>query len=258
MKRYLLLFSALVLSACARQSVAPSNYHEIDVKNGGSISGRVTYNGTMPAVNSVIVDKDQDACGMSHPNPSNPGHGPGIAGAIVYLDTITAGKSFSDFSPSATMNQKGCEFLPHVQVIKLGTNIVVSNSDKVIHNFHFYLDGKTVVNEPQPEGAPPREVLLPNPGLNIVHCDVHPWMRGFVMVAEHPYFAITDSTGQYVLSNVPPGTYTVKMWRDSWVLDQPKGPNGEVTTYDWGSDYHNQKVVQVQPNAPATVSFTLP
>ena len=256
--KYFLLIAALTLCACARTTVAPSNYHEIEVKDGGSISGRITYSGTKPAATPITVEKDQDACDMSHPNPSDPGNGEGIAGAIVYLDTITAGKSFSGYSQTATMDQKGCEFLPHVQVIKLGTKIVVSNSDKVLHNFHFFLNGKTIMNEAQPEGAPSREVLLPDPGLNIVHCDVHSWMRGFVMVAEHPYFAITDSTGHYTLANVPPGKYTVKMWRDSWVINQPKGPNGMITNYDWEGDFHNQKEVDVQPNAPATVDFSMP
>jgi plastocyanin len=258
MKHNLFLIAVLTLCACSRTTVAPSNYHEIEVKDGGSIAGRVTYNGAKPAADPVIVQKDQDACGVWHPNPSNPGSGDGIAGVVVYLDTITEGKPFSEFNTPATLDQRGCEFLPHTQIVKLGTKIVVTNSDKVLHNFHFYLNGKTVMNEPQPEGAPPREVVLPDPGLNIVHCDVHPWMRGFVMVAEHPYYAIADSTGHYTLSNVPPGTYTVKMWRDSWVLNQPKGPNGDVISYDWGDDFHNQKIVEVQANASTTVDFVMP
>lgn len=248
----------LLIVSCARQEPPPSNYREIQVVNGGSISGTVRYAGVKPPVNSIIIEKDQDKCGGTHPNPANPGSGEAIAGAIVYLDTITSGKPFEGSIPKTTLNQKGCEFVPHVQVIRNGASITVSNSDKVIHNFHFWFGVRTVTNDAQPEGAPASTVVLPEAGLHTVRCDMHPWMRGFVMVADHPYYAITDSLGRYTLANVPPGHYTLKMWRDSWSIDQPRGTTGHVSGYDWGSDYRNQKEVDVQPNAAATVDFTLP
>ena len=170
----------------------------------------------------------------------------------------TSGKPFAGSSATGQLDQRNCEFVPHVQIVRSGTSIIVSNSDKVIHNFHVWCGNRTVLNDVQPEGAPKQEVMLPEAGLHVVKCDIHPWMRGFVMVSDHPYFAITDSLGRYTLANVPPGRYTVKMWRDNWTIDQPHGTTGHVSGYDWGSDFRNQKEVDVQPNAAATVDFALP
>ncbi|MDP4200715.1 MAG: carboxypeptidase regulatory-like domain-containing protein [Bacteroidota bacterium] len=248
----------LLLVSCGRRTPPPSNYREIDVKDGGSISGTVRYAGAKPPADPIIIEKDQDACGTSHPNTSNPGPGESISGAIVYLDSIARGKSFAGMSPTATLDQKSCDFVPHVQIIKSGTSIIVSNSDKVLHNFHVWYGLITVMNEAQPEGAPPHEIMLPESGLHVVKCDVHPWMRGFIMAVDHPYYAITDSTGHFTLSNVPPGHYTLKMWRDNWSIDQPRGRTGHVSDYNWGSDFRNQKEVDVRPNAVTTADFSLP
>jgi plastocyanin len=234
----------MFLISCAKQGPPPSNYKEMDVSNGGTISGIVRWNGAKPTTTSIIVEKDQDACGTSHPNASRPGNGEGVAGVIVYLDSMTSGKAFPN-TEKAALDQKGCEFIPHVQVVKAGTNVLVSNSDKVLHNFRMTMNGKPILNEVEPEGAPPHQVMLNMAGLNTVVCDVHPWMRGFVMVTEHPYYAITDSNGRYTLANVPPGRYTLKMWRDNWAIDQPKADNGTISGYNWGSDFRNQKVVEV-------------
>jgi hypothetical protein len=90
--------------------------------------------------------------------------------------------------------------------------------------------------------------MLNTAGLNIVVCDVHPWMRRFVMVAEHPYYAITDANGRY----------TLKMWRDNWAIDQPKAANGTISGYNWGSDFRNQRAVEVNAGQVDTVDFVLP
>jgi hypothetical protein len=68
---------------------------------------------------------------------------------------------------------------------------------------------------------------------------------------------MTDSTGHFTLANVPPGHYTVKLWRDNWALDEPRA-NGHVTDYNWGSDFRNQKEVDVQANQAATLNFSIP
>ena len=256
--RLLPLFAVLLFAACAKPGAPPTNYKEIEVTNGGTISGTVKFNGPKPPANSIIVEKDQDACGTSHPNTSAPGLGDGIANAIVYLDTVMTGRPFGAAPIVTKLDQLRCEFVPHLQIVRTGTHIVVSNSDKVIHNFHLFLNGKTVVNEVEPDGAPPHEITLTETGLNYVICDVHPWMRGFVMVTSHPYYALTDSNGRYSLTNVPPGRYTLKMWRDNWAIDQPKNANGMVSGYNWGSDYRNQREVVVEAGKVDTADFVLP
>src|ERR1035437_9540921 len=90
--------SLLLVLACAKQAPPPANYHEIEVTNGGSITGSVSYSGVRPSVNPIIIEKDQDVCGAMQANASDPGSGASIAGSIVYLDTITSGKPFAGSS----------------------------------------------------------------------------------------------------------------------------------------------------------------
>jgi len=251
---YLAVISITVLAACSTQGPPQLKYHPIEVKNGGSVSGNVRFSGSRPEAAPIIIEKDRDVCGALHTNPAAPGNGDGIRGAIVYLDTITAGKPF-DLPLSSTLDQKGCEFIPHVQVVKAGAVITVSNSDKVLHNAHFWLDIKTNTNIAQSEGSPPQQVPLNLPGLYTVKCDIHPWMRAFVMAAEHPYFAVTDSNGHYSLTNIPPGKYTVKVWRDSWTIDQLK--DATQREYDWRSDYRDQAPIEIEGSRMDTVNFFL-
>src|SRR5438552_3516181 len=75
--------------------------------------------------------------------------------------------------------------------------------------------------------------------------------------AKHPDSTMTDASGHYSLANIPPGIYTVKVWRDSWVIDEPKGPTGLVTGYDWHGDFHEQRQIEVKPSAVVTTDFRL-
>lgn len=251
--------SLLLLAGCStnKHKVMESlRYKAVTVANGGSIEGTVRFDGTLPQATAVIVEKDQDACGTSHPNPAYPGAG-GISGAIVYLDKIAEGKPFDTTSQDAKLDQKGCEFLPHVQLLLPDQKLLVSNSDKVLHNLHLFLDQRSISNDPQPEGAPPQEVEIGETGLHRIGCDVHPWMHAYVQVPEHPYYVITDAAGHFSMKDVPPGQYTLKVWRDSWVLNQPKGPNGKVSGYDWGDDFRNQQPIEVRPGAATTADFLI-
>src|SRR5207248_2350837 len=155
-------------------------------------------------------------------------------------------------------DQKTCQFQPHVQLARMGSRMLISNSDDALHNFHITMNGVTIENEAQPPGVPPREVTLKKPGVNMVNCDVHPWMRGFVIVADNPYNAITDADGHYTLSNVPAGKYTINLWRDNWMLDQPKGPNGVIAAYKWGPEFTKSQEVKVDSNGQTVADFVLP
>jgi hypothetical protein len=232
-------------------------YHVIEVKNGGELTGVVSFSGDR-AANSIEVQKDQDACGTGHANPSVPGSGTGLGGAIVYLDGIAEGKSFDEISLEGKLDQKSCDYIPHTQLMRAPAKLLVSNSDPALHNTNFKQHGTQISNEAEPPGVPPREVEFATPGLVDVTCDVHPWMRGFIMVAKHPYYAITDANGIYHLTSVPPGKYTLKVWRDNWKLDQPKDAAGHITAYKWGADLEKSSAVTVAQGVTQTVDFVFP
>ena len=258
---FIVVLATFALS-CAKkdageQSELPtSGYQTVAVTNGGSVAGKITINGTLPAISPIETQRDQSVCGASHPNPATPGSGTGISGCIVYLEHIAQGKALAKNKPM--LDQKGCQFLPYIQVAPLNAQLQVSNSDDALHNFHITKGDKTIVNEAQPEGAPPREVSLSTPGLLAISCDVHPWMKGYIFVAENPYYAITDSSGMFTLSDIPPGDYSVALWRDNWTLEQVRDKEGRIQSYKWGPDFVKKQQVHVEAGKSVQINFQLP
>ena len=51
-----------------------------------------------------------------------------------------------------------------------------------------------------------------------IKCDVHPWMKSWVLVQNHPFFAVTDENGNYNIDNIPPGTYEVIAWQEKFKM----------------------------------------
>jgi len=235
-----------------------AGYKVVSMQNMGTLSGRVALDSLDSYLATLAIQRDQEVCGASHPNPSHPGKSGGVKGCIVWLEGIKQGKDFTN-NADPKMDQLGCEFLPHTIIMRQGKTLVVHNSDNALHNFHVYNDDVSLVNEAQPEGAPPREITsLTKPGIYKTICDVHPWMRGFICVAEHPYYTMTDSAGSFTFTDVPPGTYTLKLWRDNWHIDEVKNEAGKITSYRTQPDYKKEQQITIESGKKAEVSFTLP
>jgi hypothetical protein len=91
-----------------------------------------------------------------------------------------------------------------------GQKIVFRNNDSTTHNIHASGHDNQQWNESQPPGAPPLEKVFSEPEIMLpVKCNQHPWMRMYVNVVTHPFFAVTGEHGEYKISGLPPGTYTL-------------------------------------------------
>jgi plastocyanin len=266
MTKFTVAFCFLIgLSACAKkneeaQEMPSTSYSERVVDSSGTIAGFVLSIRPIKPAEVIEIQRDQEACGLQHPNVSHPGDGPGLGGALVYLEKVASGKPFG--KGLGAIDQKNCEFRPHIQVIRPGTKLTVTNSDASLHNIRVTRAGADVLNEAQPEGAPPREISLTSSGLHTIYCDVHPWMRGFVLrgfvfVAENPYYSVTKPDGSFAIDQVPPGTYTLKVWRDSWELDQARGNEGRIAAYRWGQDLAAEQTVIVAAGESKSIEIKL-
>ena len=259
--KYCSLLLLLLLISCAKKDQQdeiphPRGYQTITVSNGGSIRGKITLAAAQSAMALIETQKDQSVCGVSHPNPALPGNGTGVACCIVYIEHIAQGKAFTKKQP--TLDQHHCAFLPYVQAAAVGENLVVTNSDASLHNYHVRKGDETIVNEAQPEGAPPREVSLSTVGLLSISCDVHPWMKGYVYVADNPYYSITDTSGSFDLADIPPGDYTVTIWRDNWNVEAVKDVEGRITSYKWGPHFVKKQQVHIESGKSSELSVSLP
>jgi plastocyanin len=206
------------------------------VENGGSISGAVKFKGTPPPRKELEVNKDKEVCAVS-PKLSRDlvvAADGGIQYAVVSIAGIAKGKPFDN---GAVLDQKGCEYLPHVLPVKAGSPVEILNNDNILHNIHTYSTKNPPVNRAQPKFKKSITETFKEPEMIKVTCDVHGWMSGWFAVQEHPYYAVTDEKGAFKLTDVPPGDYELRVWQEKL---------GETT----------QKVT-VQPGAETTVTFEL-
>jgi len=189
-------------------------YEAGPVANGGSISGTVKYKGTPPAPAKLDVNKDTDVCGQTEKINKELVVAPdgGIEYAVVSIQGITKGKPFSD--TKTVLDQKGCEYQPHVILSPAGKDIDIQNSDGILHNIHTYSQKNPAVNIAQPKFKKTVSATFADPEVVKLSCDVHGWMQGWLVVEDSPYYALTDAKGAYKITDIPPGDYTVNVWQE--------------------------------------------
>jgi Carboxypeptidase regulatory-like domain len=202
-------------------------YEAGTVTGGGSIEGKVVYNGPVPT-RKVIPNKDVEVCGgireekLVEVSPDK-----GVQNAVVYLADVAKGKAWPPAGKPPELDNLKCEFVPHVQVMPAGSLDVV-NKDPVLHNSHGYYGKRTAFNMAQPNQGQVIPADLSRAGIVRVDCDVHGWMEAWVYVVDNPYYAITDADGKFSIADVPPGTYKLV------AVQEVTGPNEQTVTVAGG------------------------
>ena len=196
------------------QEATETSYRVIEVVDGGSVRGMVRYGGAVPPGRTVAVSEDTATCGTSREvNPVRVDSRGGLADAVVALVDIRQGKALVVSSPP-TLDQRGCSFTPHILLAPTGTTVRVLNGDPITHNVHTAAFDNRSVNRTQPKGLEVVELRFDEPETVKVKCDLHPWMTAWIVATDHPYQAVTDESGEFVLSDIPPGTYRLQVWHE--------------------------------------------
>ena len=114
------------------------------------------------------------------------------------------------------LNQHGCLYAPHVIGVVAGQTLSIHNADDVSHNIHPMPKNNREWSSQQTPGAPDIQHRFPHPEVMIaVKCNVHSWMRAYIGVLDHPFFAVTGGDGEFTFDGVPPGDYTVAVWHET-------------------------------------------
>jgi hypothetical protein len=200
----------------------------------GSITGTINFTGAAPAPKEISMGADP-VCASSNPDPHAEDivvNGDKLANVLVYIKEGKAGdKSITSykFDPpptAATLDQHGCHYVPHILAMQTNQNFSVVNSDQTPHNINFEAKLNEKFNQGQGPGAAPiakqfkrAETVIP------VKCNQHPWMKAYVAVLAHPFYAVTDKDGHFEIKNVPAGTYTVVAWHEKY----PQGVTQSIT-----------------------------
>ena len=208
-------FGSLVLLAAilALPVSSMAQYKASDVKDGGSISGTVKYKGTAAAPKKLEVSKDKEVCGKTPKvDQSLVVNNGNLANAVVTITDIKSGKKID--AKKVTLDQKNCEYQPHVLAVPAGSTVEILNPDGILHNVHSYSKVNSPFNMAQPKFKKNLDVKIDKPEAIEIKCDVHGWMHGWLVATESPYVAVTDNSGNFKLTDVPPGSYTVEVWHE--------------------------------------------
>jgi len=189
-------------------------YEGMEVMNGGMIRGVVKLQGEIRELPAPEIFKFKELC-KGVPNESVVvGLEGDVRYAVLTLEGVTKGKKAEREAVNELDNQ-GCRFVPHVQAASVGQWLVVRNSDPILHTAHAHFKrGQPDFNLGLYPGKVSRKPLV-SPGIVPIVCDVHPWMRAYIVVTEHPYHAVTDILGEYEIRDIPPGNYRLKVWHES-------------------------------------------
>jgi plastocyanin len=195
-------------------SSASAAYEEIAVNNGATIRGSVKFEGKLPKLPPLPITKFKEVCKDVSNETFLIGPGQGLRYAVVTLEGITKGKAVEKEAVHE-LDNLGCRFVPHVLASGVGQFVVFKNSDPILHTAHAYFaSGQPQFNVGLYPGRLSRKPLV-TPGVVKILCEVHPWMSAYIVVTDHPYYSVTDVYGDYLISDIPAGSYRLKVWHET-------------------------------------------
>ncbi|WP_246151282.1 methylamine utilization protein [Rubripirellula reticaptiva] len=197
-------------------AAAPFVGSQVNAEETGDLKIRFEYGGTPPKAEAIDVNKDVEFCGRNPliderliVNPDNKG----IKNVVVYVYTGRGGTKLPDFEPAKnthTLANENCRFEPHIVVAQVGDTLEVTNPDAVGHNANLGFFNNKQQNFTIPSGQSKMvELEKDEPAPIPVDCNIHPWMKSFVVVLEHPFAAVSNADGEMVIKGLPVGTELV-------------------------------------------------
>lgn len=181
-------------------------------------SGTITYTGKVPTLKPITMDADP-VCASKHsaPVPSEAlvlGVGNTMANVMVRVKSAGSG-SFPAPAAPVVIDQKGCQYSPHVVGLMVGQTLKLRNSDGLLHNVHALPKVNTPFNMAMPANRTEADTKFgKEEGMFLVKCDVHPWMAAYVGVFANPYFAVSGKDGKFSIPTLPAGTYELEAWHE--------------------------------------------
>jgi plastocyanin len=140
----------------------------------------------------------------------------GVAEAFVWIKQGVPEGDYAIPAEPVVVDQRGCEFLPRVAGVRAGQPVAFRNDDQTLHNVHAIGTGSNRFNFGMPVTGMEVKRLLTEPQVTVtIACDVHPWMRAYLGVVRHPFFAVTGADGHFAIGGLPAGTYLVEAWQEA-------------------------------------------
>ena len=186
-------------------------------RGNAAIRGTVRFRGSLPAAPRIGRGSFAE-CARTPPRDkavlvSADG---AVAEAFVWVKQGIPDGDYAIPADPVIIDQRGCEFLPRVAGVRAGQPVAFRNDDQTLHNVHAIGTGSNRFNFGMPvTGMEVTRQLTEPQVMATIACDVHPWMRAYLGVVRHPFFAVTGPDGKFALTGLPPGTYLVEAWQEA-------------------------------------------
>jgi plastocyanin len=216
----IVLLAGSLLSGCGEKSGTPAPgpkpeapWMKIDAATAGGIQGEVRFAGQAPKAEPIDMSQDP-ACilGDVPPNHSQAyevAQGK-LANVYVYIkEGPVVGGRFAAPAEPVVLDQRGCRYVPHVTALMTGQTLRILNSDPAMHNVNAQTRQDPWNLSQAPKGAAIEKRYLQPEVMAPFKCNQHPWMRAYVNVSSHPFFAVTGTDGRFTIAGLPPGEYTL-------------------------------------------------
>jgi hypothetical protein len=191
----------------------------LDLSTTGTVSGVVKFTDAAPE-QAVAQLSGWSECAAQHPE-GNPKAGDvlvndgNLQNALVYIKDGLGGRVFAVPTTSVVLDQKGCIFIPRILAAQTDQPLNMLNSDPLAHNVHGLPKNSSAWNFSLGVKGASRTMSVAKPEAMIeMKCDIHPWMRAYLGVFDHPYFALSAADGRFTLKDLPPGNYTIEAWHE--------------------------------------------
>jgi plastocyanin len=222
-------FSALLLSGCGgTKTETPSPAAstaaatlKIEEATAGSISGKVAFTGAAPAARPIDMSATE-ACADAHKTPLtaedvivNGNHT--LKNVFIRVKSGLPEGTWPVPDTPVVLDQNGCMYTPRVLGVMVNQPVRFENSDPTNHNIHPLPRVNREWNESQPPKGVAKLKQFDKPEVMVpVKCNIHPWMRAYIGVVDHPFFAVTGDDGSFTIKGLPPGKYIVEAWHERY------------------------------------------
>jgi hypothetical protein len=232
---FVLLIAALVVGGCGggergagesetaageEGEAATSMAAIVDEATAATVKGRVVFEGTAPEP-TVIDMSEEPTCAEKYDGPK---YGEDVVvnenatlrNVFVYVKEGLGDREFPVPMEPVVLDQQGCWYTPRIFGVRVGQDLLIKNSDGVLHNINAKPKLNRGFNISQPVVMETKRKFRVPEVMVSLQCDVHGWMQAYAAVLDHPYFSVTGDDGAFNLAPLPPGTYVIEAWHEKY------------------------------------------